>query len=119
MDQVWTKSEKYVPALCPDTLRLIISMAVEQCHTLKQGDCKNTFCQGILSPDKITIVKLPIGDPDAKKNEYYWLLKQTLYGLCCSPKHWHDKICKIFHKIGLHQNAYDSCLLISSILWTL
>ena len=64
------------------------------------------FCQGILPPNEITIVKPPIGDPNAKKDEY-WLLKRTLYKLRRSPKHWYDKIRKI---LGLHQNAYDPCL---------
>jgi hypothetical protein len=75
-ERIWTKSEKYAPILCPDTLRLIVSMTVQRRRTLKQGDCKNAFCQGVLPPDKITIVKPSIGDPDAKKDEY-WLLKRT------------------------------------------
>jgi hypothetical protein len=45
-------------------------MAVERRRTHKQGNCKNAFFQGILPDDKITIVKPPIGDPDAKKDEY-------------------------------------------------
>jgi len=103
-DRIWTKSEKYAPVLRPDTLRLLTSMAVERRCTLKQGDCKNAFCQGILPPDEITIVKPPIGDPDAKEGEY-WLLKRTLYGLRRSPKHWYDKISTIFNRLGLQQNA--------------
>jgi hypothetical protein len=79
-DQSWSKSDKYAPVFCPDTLRLIISMAIKQRKVLQQGDCKNAFCQGILPPDKIRIVKPPIGDQDANKDEY-WLLKRTLYGL--------------------------------------
>ncbi len=85
-DRVWTKPEKYAPILCSDTLRVLVSMAVERRRTLKQDDC-----QGILTADKIRIVKPPIGDPDAKKDEY-WLLKCTLYGLCRSPCHWYTKI---------------------------
>jgi hypothetical protein len=84
-------------------------MAVEQQGTLQQGNCKNAFCQGILPPDEITIIKPPIGDPDAKKDEY-WLLKQTLYGLRSSPQHWYIKIKSILEKLGLHQNAYNPCL---------
>jgi hypothetical protein len=71
-DCIWTKSEKYAPVLRPDTLRLLTSMAIERWRTLKQGDCKNAFCQGILPPDEITIVKPPIGDPDAKEGEYWF-----------------------------------------------
>jgi hypothetical protein len=85
-DRVWSKPEKYAPILRPDTLRLLVSMAIERRHTLKQGNCKNTFCQGVLPADEIMIVKPPIGDSDAENDEY-WLLKRTLYGLCCSPRH--------------------------------
>ncbi len=86
-DRIWLKLEKYAPILRPDTMQLIVSMAVEQWLTLNQGDCKNAFCQSILPLDKITIVKPPIGDPNVKKDKY-WLLKRTLYGLCRSPCHW-------------------------------
>ena len=37
-DRSWSKSDKYAPVLCSNTMRLIISMAVERCHVLKQGD---------------------------------------------------------------------------------
>jgi hypothetical protein len=36
-DRVWTKSEKYAPVLCPDTLRLMVSMAFEHHCMLKQA----------------------------------------------------------------------------------
>ncbi len=42
-DWIWSKPENYGPVLCPDTLRIIVSMAVQQRCTLKQGDCKNAF----------------------------------------------------------------------------
>jgi hypothetical protein len=83
-DRIWLKSDKYASVLHSDTMHLILSMAVERQRTLQQGNCKNAFCQGILPPDEITIVKPPIGDPDAKKDEY-WLLKWTLYSLRHSP----------------------------------
>jgi hypothetical protein len=51
-------------------MRLITSTAVEKLCTLKQGGCKKAFCQGILPDNEITIVKPPIGDSDAKKDEY-------------------------------------------------
>jgi hypothetical protein len=69
-DRVWTKPEKYAPVLCPDSMCLMVSLAMEHHCTLKQGNCKNTFCQGILPDDEITIVKPTIGDPDTTKNKY-------------------------------------------------
>jgi hypothetical protein len=87
----------------------MVSMAVERHCTLKQGDCKNAFCQGILPADEVTIIKPPIGDPDAEKDKY-WLLKRTLYGLRHSPCHWYTKIKGILQSLGLHKNASDPCL---------
>ena len=114
-DTEWSKNITYAPVLRPDTMRLIVSMAMEHHRTLRQGDCKNAFCQGILPPNEITIVKPPIGDPDAKKDEY-WLLKQTLYGLCRRPRHWYVKTKSILKKIGLRQNAYNPCLISGNII---
>ncbi len=34
-DRVWTKPKKYAPVLCPDSMRLIISLATERCCTIK------------------------------------------------------------------------------------
>ena len=113
-DRVWTKSEKYAPVLRPDSMRLMVSLAVEQRRTLKQGDCKNAFCQGILPDDEITIVKPPIGDPDAAKDEY-WLLRKTLYGLRRSPRHWYNKITAVLNSIGLKPNASDPCMFTGSL----
>jgi hypothetical protein len=76
-ERVWKKSNKFVPILCQDSLRFLTSMAVASRRPLRQGDCKNAFCQGILPPDKTTIARPPSGDPKADKDEY-WLLKCTL-----------------------------------------
>ena len=62
-------------------------MAVASRRPLRQGDCKNAFCQVILPPDEITIVRPPSGDPEVAPDKY-WLLKHTLYGLRRSPRHW-------------------------------
>jgi hypothetical protein len=93
---------------------LITSMAVEKRRTIKQGNCKNAFCQGTLPEDEITIIKPPIGNPDAEKDEY-WLLKWTIYGLRHSRRHWYTKIKSILKQIGLHENASNPCLFTSSI----
>jgi hypothetical protein len=90
-DHVWSKSDKYAPVLRQDSLRFLTSMAVNARQPLCQGNCKNAFCQGILPPDEITIVRPPSGDPEAEPGKY-WHLKRTLYGLRRSLHHWYDKI---------------------------
>jgi hypothetical protein len=66
-------------------------MAISARCPLRQGNCKNAFCQGILLPDEITIVNPPSGNPEAEPDKF-WLLKRTLYGLRPSPRHWYDKM---------------------------
>ena len=108
-DRIWSKSERFAPVLRSDSLRFLVSLAVEQRRILKQGDCKNAFCQSELPPDETTIVKPPSGDPDAQPGEH-WLLLRTLYGLRRSPRHWYDKIQSVLTSLGLKQNPYDPCV---------
>jgi hypothetical protein len=104
----WSRSDRFAPVLHFDSLRFLVSLAVQHRCGLKQGDCKNAFCQGILPPEEVTIVRPPSGDPDAAK-DYYWLLQKTLYGLRRSPRHWYEKIDSILRSIGLILNAHDPC----------
>lgn len=108
-ERVWSKAEKFAPVLRFDSLRFLTSLAVEKRRTLKQGDCKNAFCQGELPPEELTIIRPPSGDPDAAKDEY-WVLKKTLYGLRRSPRHWFLKIDGILKSMGLQPNRHDPCL---------
>ena len=108
-DRVWTMSEKFAPVLRANSLCYIVSLAVQKRRLLKQGDCKNAFCNGDLPDDEVTIVRPPSGDPSATKGEF-WLLKKTLYGLCRSPRHWFDNIDKILKAMGLKSNSYDPCV---------
>ncbi len=108
-DRVWSKSNRFALVLHGDSHRLLVSLAVEKRHPLQQGNCKNAFCQGVLPPEELTIVRPPSGDPDADPEEYRLLLC-TLYSLRQSPRHWYDKINAILHSIGLAPSLEDPCL---------
>jgi hypothetical protein len=108
-DRVWSKSGKFVLVICNESLHLLVSMAVEKWCPLHQDNCKNAFCQGILPPEEVTIVRPPLGDPDADPHKY-WLLLQTLYGLRCSPRHWYGKINAILQSISLTPFLEGPCL---------
>ena len=107
----WEKSEKYAPVLQYSLLRLLTSMVKESCRVLKlkQGDCKNVFCNARLLADETTIIRPPLGDPDAKK-DVFSLLKKTLYGLGRSPRHWHNLVNSILMELGIKPSLHDSCL---------
>jgi hypothetical protein len=108
-DCIWSKSNRFAPVLCQDSLCFLTSLAVQQRRPLRQGDCKNAFCQGILLPEETMIVCPPSGDPDADPQEY-WLLRKTLYGLRQSPRHWYDKINAILISIRITPSLEDPCL---------
>jgi hypothetical protein len=68
-DRVWSKWDKFAPVLRGDSLRFLVSMAIQQRQPLCQGDCKNVFCQGILPPEEVTIVGPTSSDSDAKPHK--------------------------------------------------
>ena len=84
-------------------------MATENCRILRQGNCKNAFCNAKLPADKTTIIKPPSGNPDTKKDDF-WLLKKTLYGLGCSPQHWYRLVTSILADMGIQPRLRNPCL---------
>jgi hypothetical protein len=108
-DRLRSKLDKFASVLRGNSLHFLISMAIQKRCPLCQGNCKNAFCQGILPPEEITIVRPPSGDPNADPQEY-WLLLRTLYCLRQSPCHWYDRINAILHSIGLIPSLEDPCL---------
>jgi hypothetical protein len=55
-DRVWSKCGRFTPVLCSNSLWFLVLLAVKKRCPLHQGDCKNTFCQGVLPPEEVTIV---------------------------------------------------------------
>ena len=58
--QIWSQEDKYTPILSSNVFQLLVSMAVSDGHYLKQVDCKNAFCNGILPEDESCIVNHPL-----------------------------------------------------------
>jgi hypothetical protein len=54
-ERLWSKTDRFAPVLCQDSLRFLTSLAVEKRRALRQGDCKNAFCHGILPPEETTM----------------------------------------------------------------
>merc|ERR1712025_1271453 len=78
--KAWPREDRYAPALSGSAARLLVPMAVEDGRRLKQGDCKNAFCNGILPEDEAIIAKPPLGCPRPKRGSF-WKLSKALYGL--------------------------------------
>ena len=108
--RIWSRKDKYAPVLSATAARLLTSMAVEDGRRLKQGDCKNAFCKGILPDDEICIVKPPTGCP-CSDSRTYWKLNKTLYGLARSAHHWYTKISNhLTDDLCFDSIAQDNCV---------
>ena len=108
--RIWSKEDKYAPVLSGSAARLLLSMAVEDGRRLKQGDCKNAFCNSILPDDEICIIRPPIGCPRSQRGTF-WKLNKTLYGLTRSPHHWFTKISNHLTKdMGFEAIDQDKCV---------
>ena len=106
----WSREDKYAPVLSATACRLLVSMAVSDGRCLKQGDCKNAFCNGILPDNKICIVKPPIGCPQSKSGSF-WKLNKTIYGLTRSAHHWYSKISShLTDDMGFDSMDQDHCV---------
>ena len=107
-NRLWAKSEKYALVLHYSSLCLLTSTANENFRLIRKGDCNNAFYNAKLPADKTTIIKPPSGNPDAKK-DVFWLLKKTLYGLGCSPRHKYRLVTSILFDMGLQPSLHDPC----------
>ena len=111
----WSKNDCYAPVCSLNDVRLITALACLSRRTLKQGDCKNAFCQSYLPKDERIFVtpprNCPLSDPDT-----YWFLKKTLYGLRRSPIHWFRKFKSILNTIGLTASPDNPCFFSGTII---
>ena len=109
--RIWSREDRYAPVLNGISSRLLLSMAIEDGRYLKQGDCKNAFCNGILPDDEICIVKPPMNCPNSAPGTY-WKLNKTLYGLARSAKHWYKKLSgHMIDDMGFKAMDQDKCVL--------
>ena len=100
---------KYAPVIST-AAHLLTSMAVNDGCCLKQADCKNTFCNGILPEDEIYIVKPPVNCSCSPRGTF-WKLNKTLYELACSTHHWYTKILNhLVDNLGFETMDQDKCV---------
>eukprot|EP00957_Ditylum_brightwellii_P184207 14030896-Ditylum_brightwellii.AAC.1 len=99
-DCSWDKGQVYAPVITQTQVQLLTSMSVSKNRVLKQADCRNAFCHGVLPEDEVVIVCLPAGCPISKPGTL-WKFNKTIYGLQRSPLHWFNRISAAFKAIGL------------------
>eukprot|EP00957_Ditylum_brightwellii_P112941 8612005-Ditylum_brightwellii.AAC.1 len=60
-DRSREKSEVYATVITQTQVHLLMSIAVLKKRVLKQANCRNAFCHGVLLEDEVVIAKSPSG----------------------------------------------------------
>ncbi|KAK4277183.1 hypothetical protein QN277_015217 [Acacia crassicarpa] len=102
-------TETFAPVAKLNTIRILLSIAVNLDWDLHQLDVKNAFLNGDLKEE--VYMKLPPGFPGKKANQVC-KLKRSLYGLKQSPRAWFDRFTRVLKRHGYTQGQSDHTLFV-------
>ena len=100
----WKESEYFVPVLSMVDLRFLVNLVVKNKFTPMEDDARQAFCQAYLSDNKSCVYRPPDGCKMKPPNSYL-PLKDTIYGLKYSPRHWYKLTKKML--ISLRSTQYS------------
>lgn len=73
-----------------NTVRILLSITVNQNWTLQQMDVKNVFLQGTFEED--AYMTLPLSHEKEKDTNLVCRFKKSIHGLKQSPRTWYEKL---------------------------
>ncbi|PRQ60643.1 putative RNA-directed DNA polymerase [Rosa chinensis] len=93
-----------------NTVRVLLSVAVNHAWPLYQMDVKNAFLHGDLEEE--IYMKLPPGHSQSHDPNIVCKLHKAIYGLKQSPRAWYAKLSSVLEEVGFHRSNADSSLFI-------
>lgn len=90
------------------TVRVLLSIAVDNGWSMSQMDVKNAFLHGDLEEE--VFMKLPHGHPSSGNPNLDCKLHKSIYGLKQSPHAWHTKLSCALETLGFIRSSADSSL---------
>jgi Reverse transcriptase (RNA-dependent DNA polymerase) len=87
--------ETFAPVAKMNTVRILLSIAVNNGWNLNQMDVKNAFLQGTLEEE--VYMTLPPGHKKKNMSNIVCRLKKSIYGLKQTPRAWYDKLNYFFN----------------------
>ncbi|RVW98977.1 Retrovirus-related Pol polyprotein from transposon TNT 1-94 [Vitis vinifera] len=93
--------EIFAPVAKLNTIRILLSLAVNQDCCLQQLDIKNAFLNGDLEEE--VYMEIPLGFEESMVKNQVCKLQKSLYGLKQSPRAWFDRFTKAVLKLGYKQ----------------
>ncbi|KRT78250.1 hypothetical protein AMK59_6683 [Oryctes borbonicus] len=103
------EEEIYTPVARMITLRVLLSLAVENNCKIHQMDVKSAFLHGELREP--VYMYLPDG-LEGNRSTHVCKLKKALYGLRSSPKCWYERLSNYLNNIGFRRSDVDPCLFV-------
>ncbi|KAI5337174.1 hypothetical protein L3X38_016443 [Prunus dulcis] len=102
--------ETFAPVAKMNTVRVLLSVAVNNDWSLFQMDVKNAFLHGELEEE--VYMSLPPGHPQEKQEGMVCKLHKAIYGLKQSPRAWYAKLSSVLESVKFQRSFADSSLFV-------
>ena len=102
--------ETLAPVVKPQTIEVVLTLALAQGWSLHQMDVNNAFLQGKLAED--VYMQQPPGFLHSEFPQHVCKLKKAIYGLRQAPRAWHDSLKAFVLSVGFQISLSDSSLFI-------
>jgi hypothetical protein len=100
----------FSPVMKPDTIRVVLTLALSRSWPIHQLDVKNAFLHGNLN-ETVYCVQ-PTGFADSAKPNHVCRLNKSLYGLKQAPRAWHNRFASHITSLGFVETKSDTSLFI-------
>ncbi|KAM1687292.1 hypothetical protein ACFX2K_035287 [Malus domestica] len=95
-----------------NTVRVLLSVAINNAWPLFQMDVNNAFLHGDLEEE--VYMKLPSSHPRENEPNKVCRLHKAIYGLKQSPRAWYSKLSSVLEVAGFKRSHADSSLFVQS-----
>jgi len=102
--------ETFAPVAKMNTIRTLLSVAINHGWFLSQMDVKNAFLHGDLQEE--VYMKLPPGHPQSNDPQLVCKLHKSIYGLKQSPRAWYVKLSTVLTELGFTRSNADHSLFV-------
>jgi hypothetical protein len=102
--------ETFAPVVKPQTIKVVLTIALASSWSLHQFDVNNAFLQGPLSEE--VYMQQPPGFIHTDFPSHICKLKKAIYGLKQAPRAWHDALKGFVLSYGFTMSLSDSSLFI-------
>jgi len=89
----------------PETIHIVLSLAISKARPIHQLDVKNVFLHGELK--ETLYMHQPMGFRDSNHPNHVCLLKKSLYGLKEAPQAWYQRLTDYVSTLGFFRSTSD------------